>query len=148
MNRQFTGRHMTAILVAFFGVVIVVNFTMARYATSTFGGVVVENSYVASQEFNRWLDQAEASRALGWQATTERDGAGRLAVGLAGAPAGVALSAEARHPLGREPDMELTFTEIEPGRFVSRQALPAGRWIVRLTATAGTDTWRQEERLQ
>lgn len=148
MNRQFTGRHMTAILVAFFGVVIVVNLTMARYATSTFGGVVVKNSYVASQEFNRWLEQAEASRALGWEATAERDGSGRLAVAFTGAPAGVALTAEARHPLGREPDVGLTFTEIEPGRFVSREPLPAGRWIVRLTATAGAATWRREERLQ
>src|SRR5690606_30566305 len=130
--------HMTAILVAFFGVVIVVNFTMARYATSTFGGVVVENSYVASQEFNRWLDRAEASRALGWEAKTERDENGRLAVALTGAPAGVALSAEARHPLGREPDLGLTFIEVEPGRFVSHETLPAGRWIVRLVATAGT----------
>ena len=53
--RPFTGYHMTAILVAFFGVVIVVNFVMARYAVATFGGTVVDNSYVASQEFNGWL---------------------------------------------------------------------------------------------
>ena len=59
MSRPFTGRHMAMILVAFFGVVIVVNLIMARYASSTFGGIVVENSYVASQEFNKWLDEAE-----------------------------------------------------------------------------------------
>ena len=52
MPRTFTGRHMTMVLVAFFGTIIVVNFTMARFASSTFGGVVVENSYVASQHFN------------------------------------------------------------------------------------------------
>ena len=45
--RPFTGRHMAAIMVAFFGVVIAVNVYMARLATSTFTGVVVENSYVA-----------------------------------------------------------------------------------------------------
>ena len=62
----FTGRHITIIMVAFFAVVIAVNLLMARYATSTFGGVVVENSYVASQNFNKWLDEelvkARASR--------------------------------------------------------------------------------------
>ena len=55
MQRAFTGRHMAAIMVAFFGVVIVVNLLNARLASSTFGGEVVENSYVASQDFNRWL---------------------------------------------------------------------------------------------
>jgi len=43
-GKPFTGRHMLAVLVGFFGVVIAVNFIMASYATSTFGGVVVENS--------------------------------------------------------------------------------------------------------
>ncbi|HMP45265.1 MAG TPA: FixH family protein, partial [Sphingopyxis sp.] len=42
-RRSFTGWHMTAILVGFFGVVMAVNFTMARLAMSTFGGKVVEN---------------------------------------------------------------------------------------------------------
>jgi nitrogen fixation protein FixH len=51
----FTGRHMAITIVGFFLVVIVVNLAMARMATSTFGGVVVENSYVASQHYNRWL---------------------------------------------------------------------------------------------
>ncbi|MGE0776676.1 MAG: FixH family protein, partial [Sphingomonadaceae bacterium] len=55
MTRSFTGRHMAIILIAFFGVVIAVNFYMARMAIGTFGGTVVDNSYVASQRFNGWL---------------------------------------------------------------------------------------------
>ena len=83
-GRGFTGRHMTAILVVFFGVVIAVNFTMARYARATFGGLVVENSYVASQEFNQWLDEAEAGDALGWDAVTAWRPDGRLLVTVSG----------------------------------------------------------------
>ena len=44
MTRRFTGYHMTAILLAFFGIVVAVNLVMATLATRTFGGVVVENS--------------------------------------------------------------------------------------------------------
>jgi len=55
----FTGKHFAVIIVAFFAVVIGVNLFMATQASATFGGVVVENSYVASQEFNKWLDEAE-----------------------------------------------------------------------------------------
>jgi nitrogen fixation protein FixH len=147
MNRQFTGRHMAAILVAFFGVVILVNLVMARLAIGTFGGIVVENTYVASQHFNRWLEQAEASEALGWDATVERREDGKLEVQLSGAPAGVTLAAEARHPLGHQPDADLAFEYRGGGRFLSDGPLPAGRWIVRLAATDGERTWRQERRL-
>ena len=111
MTRHFTGRHMAFILVAFFAVVIVVNLYMARMAGSTFGGVVVENSYVASQHFNRWLDEAAAERALGWQAAAERLPDGRISVRLSGLPTGTApkVAAVARHPLGSLPDTDLAF---------------------------------------
>ena len=64
MTRRFTGWHMTAIMFAFFGVVVSVNMLMATLATRTFGGTVVENSYVASQSFNRWLAEARAQDRL------------------------------------------------------------------------------------
>jgi nitrogen fixation protein FixH len=147
MSRQFTGRHMAAILVAFFGIVVLVNLVMARFAVGTFGGIVVENTYVASQHFNRWLDQAEASEALGWDAEVTRLDDGKIAIQLSGAPSGVTLAAEARHPLGHQPDADLTFEYRGAGRFLSHEPLASGRWIVRLAATDGERTWREERRL-
>lgn len=148
MSRQFTGRHMAMILIAFFGVVIAVNVAMARLASSTFGGVVVENTYVASQEFNRWLDEAKHENALGWSATVRRAANDTISVHLTGGPADTMLSAEARHPLGQAPDRSLTFTSQGNGSFVSQQPLPPGRWIVRFTARAGKAIWRTEEDIQ
>jgi len=142
--RPFTGRHMAAIMVAFFGVVIAVNVTMARLATSTFTGVVVENSYVASQEFNHWLDEARAEDRLGWKATATRDAAGHVVVTLAGAPAGAQVRGDAWHPLGRAPDHELRFAPAGQG-FRSAEPLAAGRWRIRLEVTAGGKRWRTEE---
>lgn len=141
---QFTGRHMAAIMVAFFGVVIAVNVTMARLATSTFGGVVVENSYVASQHFNTWLDEAKAEKALGWKVQFERAGADRLAVTMrdaAGKPLGGAkVSAVAEHPLGLRADETLGFRESVPG--VYEAPLPAGRWRLRLAVRSQGREWR------
>lgn len=149
MNRSFTGRHMALILVAGFGVVIAVNLVMARLAVSTFGGVVVENSYVASQNFNRWLDQAERSKALGWTAQVVRSEGDRVLVTFAKAdPAPQTLVAVARHPLGRLPDVRLEFERGADGGFVSTAALPAGRWVLRMEATAGEHLWRGEQPLQ
>jgi nitrogen fixation protein FixH len=139
---------MTAILVAFFGVVIAVNLVNARYASATFGGEVVENSYVASQDFNRWLDEAKAEKALGWDEVTTWRPDGRIVVAVKGAPAGVTLEAMARHPLGRLPDRPLAFDRLDNGLFLSRQALPEGRWNVRLVLAADGHVWRREERLE
>ncbi|MCB5426009.1 FixH family protein [Altererythrobacter sp. CC-YST694] len=145
---RFTGWHATAIFIAFFGTVGTVNVVMARYATSTFGGVVVENSYVASQEFNGWLDRAAKSKELGWQADAARTPQGRVAVTLAGAPDDAQLDGDARHPLGRLDDVALTFTRQADGSYLSRETLPEGRWTLRLAAKAGTDSWRGEEELK
>lgn len=143
-GRPFTGRHMAAILIGFFAVVISVNVTMARLASATFGGVVVENSYVASQHFNRWLDEAAAEKALGWQADLARASDGRVVLTLAG-PQTAQVTAVARHPLGHLPDVALHFAPTGPDRFVSREKLPAGRWRVRLEARAGpAQIWRSE----
>ena len=148
MTRTFTGRHMAAILVVFFGIVIAVNFTMAGYASSTFGGIVVENSYVASQEFNTWLDEAAVEKNLGWEATATRLPDNQVKIVLAGAPANATLSAEARHPLGRLPDRRLSFTEKGEGQFTSSERLPKGRWTLRIEAHADGHSWRKEQVLQ
>lgn len=144
----FNGRHMAAILVAFFGVVILVNLVNARYASSSFGGEVVDNSYVASQQFNRWLDEAQSEKSLGWDEVTTWRPDGRVIVAVKGAPAGTVVNAMARHPLGRLPDRAMTFDSVGRGRFLSRQALPDGRWELRLTLAAEGHVWRREERLQ
>lgn len=134
--RPFTGRHMTAILVAFFGVVIAVNVTMARLASGTFGGTVVENSYVASQKFNGWLADARRQDQLGWATPLALDAGRRVTVGVPGA--GFAVTGTAHHPLGRAPDIALRFVT-ENGRLVATTALPAGRWQVRLQIRRGAD---------
>ena len=145
MSRPFTGRHMGAIMGAFFAVVIAVNVFMARQASATFGGVVVDNSYVASQHFNRWLDEAAAQDALGWQADAVRLPDGRIAVSIAGpAVDEIVLRGSAKHPLGRKAEETLSFVLNDEGQFVSREPLPPGRWRLRLDLRANGTTWRSE----
>lgn len=138
-RKPFTGWHMTAVLCAFFGVVIAVNLVNAYYAARTFGGMVVENSYVASQKFNGWLEQAREEKALGWKLAVTRAPSGRLDVQLASAQQPMTdahISAIARHPLGRLPERPLTFRATGQGHYESNEALPLGRWIVHLEARA------------
>lgn len=142
--RPFTGRHAAMVIIGFFAVVIAVNVTMARLASSTFGGTVVDNSYVASQRFNAWLDKGAKDKALGWKAHFGRGGDGVTEVRLvdaAGAPiAGARVTVHAEHPLGARPPVEATLTETAPGLY--REALPAGRWRLWLTAATRGHEWR------
>ena len=148
--RRFTGRHAAMIIVTFFAVVIAVNVLMARLAISTFGGIVVENSYVASQQYNRWLDEAAREKALGWKAQVTRGAGGAANVVLLGAGGspltGAKLVGDAVHPLGRVPDHRLALRETAPGIFAA--PLAPGRWRLRLTVSANGHTWRTVGDLQ
>ena len=134
MNRAFTGRHMLIVMVAFFATVIAVNVAMAVAATRTFGGKVVENSYVAGQQFNGWLREAREQRALGWNPVVDMDRDRHVILVLQlqdGGPLGGAeVGAVARHPVGREADAEIAFLESGGGVYRSARPLPVGRWLV------------------
>jgi len=143
-ERTFTGWHMTAIMVTFFAIVFAVNFFMAHLASSTFSGLVVENSYDASQSFNGWLGDAAREKALGWDATATRLADGRVAVRIApdgktAVPATATLSAEAKRPLGLPDDRNLGFVRAADGSYVSTAPLAAGRWKLRFRLD-GKDT--------
>ena len=64
---EFTGRHMLGIMLAFFATVIAVNVTMAMFASKSWTGFVVRNSYVASQEFNERSEE----RRRPWDGTVD-----------------------------------------------------------------------------
>ena len=149
--KAFTGRHMTAILVAFFAVVIAVNVTMARFAMSTFGGKVVENSYVASQHYNEWLQRADAQDRLGWEESITLD-AGRhvlLTIRADGRSLdGVRASAMINHPVGRTAPVALAFEPAAGGVLRSVEPLVLGRWRLDLIVRHGPDEARYRKDMQ
>jgi nitrogen fixation protein FixH len=151
MSRPFTGRHMLIAMLGFFGIVIAVNFTMAWFASSTFGGTVVDNSYVASQKFNGWLKDSRDQEKLGWAPALSLN-AGRhpvLAVRIDGAAQpGFTATGSAHHPLGRAPDVALVFDAGADGELVSRAPLPPGRWYTRITISRDGRVMRLAETLQ
>lgn len=72
MTRELKGWHVFSIFAAAFSVIIAVNLTLAFNAVSTFPGLEVKNSYVASQTFD--ADRA-AQESLDWDvsATVQND---------------------------------------------------------------------------
>lgn len=144
----FTGRHMAAVFVGGFAVVIAVNLVMASFAVGSFHGTVVDNSYVASQKYNGWLKQARASQALGWQAVPHRRDDGRVVIETLAVPQGAQITAAAERPLGAREETTLSFAPASQGSWVSREALPAGRWQVRMAIRAGEQIWAGEAEIR
>ncbi|MGV4796626.1 FixH family protein [Rhizobium sp. F40D2] len=131
----FTGLHMLLATSAFFAVVIAVNVTMAVYASSSWSGLVVENTYVASQEFN---DKAAAMKAMAASGIS-----GDLSIkgreirydihDKGGSPAIVDdVVANFKRPVGDHEDFRLTLREISEGRFEADHAVARGDWIVEI----------------
>jgi nitrogen fixation protein FixH len=139
---------MAAVFVGGFGVVIAVNLVMASFAVSSFHGTVVDNSYVASQNYNDWLSKAESSKALGWQAVPERRVDGRVVLETMAVPEGATITAEAERPLGVRETLALTFSAQGQGRWVSAEALAPGRWRLRMAIKAGAQEWAGESEVR
>ncbi|QIK95758.1 FixH family protein [Sphingomonas sp. HDW15A] len=140
MTNRFTGWHMFAILVVFFGIVIAVNVWLAVSARTTFGGTLAENGYVASQDYNKWIAASAAQDRLGWSVKTAREG-GRLVLVATGVDQ-PDVTVLLRHPLGREPERLMSMRSLGDGRFESIHRLPEGRWRVHIDLAKGNNRAR------
>lgn len=134
----FTGWHMLAIMLAFFGTIITVNFTMAYFATSTWSGLVVKNTYVASQEFNGKTAAIKEMLATGIAGDLSVDAKGmRYRLTL---PNNVPVFADSvlahfKRPVGEHQDFELVMTPAGDGLYLAETAVLPGSWIVEIKAT-------------
>jgi len=139
MERELTGRKVLAILVAFFGTVIAVNILLAVKAVSTFPGLEVENSYVASQSFDKEL---AAQKALGW--TLDYDYSdGHMVLSFrdkAGQPVRVdRLSALIGRVTETTQDQTPVFSYAD-GVYTAPVTLADGRWMIMVEAFAADGT--------
>lgn len=148
---EFTGRHMLILVLSFFAVIIAVNLSMAMYARSSWTGLVVKNSYVASQQFNRQAAEGRAQAALGWTGVLSVE-AGRVRYALADASGSpiraTGVTAMFRHPAYESADVRLVLARQADGSFVAANALRDGSWIVEVEAEVGREKpYRQVERI-
>lgn len=146
----FTGRHMLAVMLGFFGVIIAVNVTMAVFANTSWTGFVVKNSYVAGQQFNRKVADARKQDALGWTGTLSiEDGVVRYALADASGSRVAASGGTVtlRRPANDREDMTLALAPSPAGLEASAQ-LGDGVWIVEIAAEAGQDApWLETKRV-
>lgn len=134
-TRRFTGWHMLAIFGGGFAVIISVNLVLAFSAVSTFPGLEVKNSYVASQSFDA---RRTAQNALGWQVTaTARDGV--LILRIEDAKGQPVQAGQLEAVLGRATHIQEDRTPefaFDGQAYVAREALSKGNWNIRMRAVS------------
>lgn len=135
---EFTGRHMLIIMVLFFGVIVSVNVFMASSAIRSWTGLVVENSYVASQQFNDKLVNAEAQVAMGWEGSLDYVDGGLLfqLKDAEGVPLPMeTVKIDITRPIGVEGDQSVVLTRAADGSFRAPVAIEPGAWNAAIFAT-------------
>ena len=138
---ELKGKHVLAITVSAFAVIIGVNLFMAFSAVGTFPGLETKNSYVASQQFDRLR---EAQEALGWTVQAEIEGE-QLIIDIKdaeGAPVEVlriaGIFGRATHV---KDDQTPEFSRSSSGAYVAHVGtLGGGYWNFRMEATAKDGT--------
>ncbi|TVP74090.1 MAG: nitrogen fixation protein FixH [Rhodobacteraceae bacterium] len=140
-KREFrmTGRKVLIIAVSAFGVILTANLLLAYNAVNTFPGLEVDNSFVASQNFNEELAE---QLALGWEVkASHADGILTLAITDAeGAPVRTAhLDATLGAATHVRDDQvpEFRFTD---GAYRAPVEIGPGNWNIRLYAVAQDGT--------
>lgn len=139
-QREFTGRHMLAVILAFFGVVIAANAVLAVVAAGSWTGLIVRNGYVASQRYNEVLADAREQRLLGWRSELE-GGPGGLVFKIkdtTGRPLpGLAVAARLGRPTNENEDRTVDLEEQGGGLYAAAGGLAPGAWNVEVTARDG-----------
>ena len=136
---EFTGKKMLAVTVGFFAVIIAVNSYMAYKAGATFPGIEVDNSYVASQNFNQRRNE---QLALGWELATDYEN-GKMLVTFTDQKGESVEVDNLRVLIGRttidRDDVEPAMARID-GRYVAEVPLEKGQWMIKVWANAKDGT--------
>lgn len=133
----FTGKHMAFLVGGFFGVIIAVNIGMAVVSSTSWTGLVVENSYVASQEFDTKRDAHLKQAAAGWNSDMAFDEQGiRLnVVDGTGKPVDLGtVTVLVNRPVGGHDDQTLTLERGPDGAYTTPIKLADGVWDAWVTA--------------
>jgi nitrogen fixation protein FixH len=150
------GRHVLLGLIAFFGLIFLVNGIFAYYAITTFGGGDTSNPYQKGLDYNDRVEEAARDAELGWQAQlTYGAASGRLAFSLTdrdGHPvSGLHFSGTIGRPATDREDLSAKFNEAERGGYAAMVRLAPGQWIVQLhsdeLSRAGDPVFRLKQRV-
>jgi nitrogen fixation protein FixH len=156
-SRRLTGRHVLAVLLGFFGVMLGVNGAMVYLALATFGGIDTPDAYRKGLAYNATIAEESVQGSLGWTTRLRydepldvlrlevSDGAGRGVSGLR-------IAGRLMRPATSRLDRAIgELVDRGRGHYeLSLDGVEAGAWIVAFEAQGSRPdgaTFRMKERL-
>lgn len=140
-GRELTGKHVLAMLVVFFGIIITVSIVFTTLAVKSFRGEDIKQSYRQGVDYNQTLDARATQSELGWMATTNVIGTANdrtLIIQVNGADNTPLLhldvTARLRHPVDSTLDRPLEFSSFSDGRARADLSGLYGQWTVQVVA--------------
>lgn len=138
-GRPLTGRSVLLMVVAFFGVMLGVNFYMATVAVKTFSGIDADNPYDSGLAYNKEIAAAKAQGLLGWKVDLTRTADGPATEITAtvkdkdGQPiTGLDVSMHFYYPATRKLDREVVAAAVANGVYSGSAQLTHGQWEVEI----------------
>ena len=131
------------IFVAGFVLVLLVNLTMAYFATSTFSGLSNDHAYEAGLAYNQTLAAARAQEEMGWAVNSTVDPEANHGAHITltyrdrdGKPVeDLTVKASLVRPTAKGHDREVTLARVAPGTYATQQEMPlAGIWDMTVNA--------------
>ena len=145
---RLTGRHVLIWLVAFFGVIFAVNFTMMHYALSTFSGMEDDSPYKNGLAYNTDIDAGRRQNERNWrvEAVQQRAADGVLRYGVsaldaAGAPlSDLQGTLRLERPADRRFDRVAALDPAGAGRYEAGfGTVDAGQWDLVIELSRGEE---------
>ncbi len=136
---ELTGKHVFVITASAFAVIIGVNIILAVKAVSTFPGLEVDNSYVASQGFNA---RKAAQETLGWSMTPGYD-QGRMTLAFHGADGQPVQVQDLQVLVGRTTEAKDDAFPVfarDGDLYAADLPLGKGKWMIKVTAKSADGT--------
>lgn len=135
--RELTGKHVLAMLVVFFGIIITVSIVFTTLAVQSFRGEDIKQSYRQGVDYNKTLATRTAQTELGWLAAINVVGTApnrTLIVKVTAADnqslPDLIVTGRLRHPTDSGLDRELAFIASDDGLARANLSGLAGQWTV------------------
>jgi len=132
-EKELTGRHVLLMLLAFFGVMLMVNIYFTVAAVKTFRGEDVPRSYRQGLEYNQTIAARAQQNQLDWHVQVNQTGS-HIILAFQDAEKRplnyLTIEAKLRHPVDTARDRPITFTADDDGLYKANVEKQAGRWLL------------------
>lgn len=144
---RLDGKHVLAMLIAFFVVILIANIVFISFAVKTFPGEREEKSYLQGINYGKRLAARAAQASRGWTAKIEEasrfNGQVKIRVSIDernGAPiSGLRISGMLSRPTNATQDHALIFTAMGAGVYQAVAPADAGVWELQAKAVNKRD---------